>query len=331
MKVAPCTARIDSVTGSVAVARRAGRRVDALHLRLVVPAEPPCGDHERRDEEDRGQRDACASRLPAVAAPALADRCAGKARRSAARPLRPPRRSASCTRRRTAGRRAPASPRRPGGTPSCTCAREAGRTARPRDGAGTSCAPSCAPPSPRSRDPAACGPRAGSSRSRTSPRQCRRDPRRADHAAPGKVATSARRGTSGARTPRARRGTWLRARARARRAPGRAGPRRRPPARPRRRSSCRIAPCARRSATTPSTSADGDRAAGVQQVVRLRVPRGDDRDRHRRIETARRPPTERDRYGAARLRRRGATASGTDDQPRRAGSSGRSRRRRRSA
>ena len=64
MKDGPRTARIVTVTcccvavrlaADVGSARR--RRVDPVDLRLVVAAEAPGGDHERRDEQDRGQRD----------------------------------------------------------------------------------------------------------------------------------------------------------------------------------------------------------------------------------------------------------------------------------
>ena len=65
--------------------RRSRRRgVDPLDLRVVRPAEAPGGDHERRDEQDRGQGDADGVRLAALAAPAAGRRrCARQARGAA--------------------------------------------------------------------------------------------------------------------------------------------------------------------------------------------------------------------------------------------------------
>ena len=73
MKVGPRTARTESVTRRCAAfapevaATRDGVRVDPLDLGVVVAAEAPRGDHERRDEEDRRERDPDGARLASLA------------------------------------------------------------------------------------------------------------------------------------------------------------------------------------------------------------------------------------------------------------------------
>ena len=108
----------------------------------------------------------------------------------------------------------------------------------------------------------------------------RADPRRGDAASRTRGATS-RRGTSAGRRPRARRARSARARGRGRRASADAG--RAPPTRA---AEAHVVVAERSTAEADRDDAEQerkrDREAGVEQLVRLRLPGRRDRDGHRR-------------------------------------------------